>query len=428
MATARILKTFQFARALGSRAFALLWIGQTISRIGDFAFITALAWQVLLLTHSGTAMGLVLVASSIPQLLFLLIGGVAADRLPKLLVLLCSDSGRALAVLIIAVLGWMRLLQLWHLIGLSLIFGVAQGFFYPTYRAIPPQLVETEMLASANALTGLSQQMGTLLGPLIGATLVAFSSPAFAFAFDGTTFVVSALCILLIRNTSPAFVTSLEKTEQVQPLAPRGMPKALLYIREGAGYVLRAPWLWVSILVASLANVATGGALQVSFPRLVTDFYHAGVWLLGALGPAEAVGSLLGTLLIGQLPRVRHRGVVYYLSLVIGNIGIALMGLPLLQHYALFAVIAGGGIMGVGYSIAGIIWVTVLQELVPADKQGRVFSIDALGSFGLRPIGYALVGLATDAFGPAPIFLCSGLLNIVLCLAAPGVRGIRDID
>src|SRR5262245_63996066 len=92
----------RFARALVSRPFALLWVGQTVSLLGDGAYFTALAWTVLLLTHSGTAMGIVAIASMVPRVLFLLIGGVTADRLPRRLVLLWSDMGRAVVVLAVA--------------------------------------------------------------------------------------------------------------------------------------------------------------------------------------------------------------------------------------------------------------------------------------------------------------------------------------
>ena len=118
----------------------------------------ALAWQILLLTRSATAMGIVMTAEMIPRLLFLLLGGVAADRLPKRLVMLCSDAGRAIVVLVIALSGWFHLLQFWHLVILALFFGIVEGFFSPAYRALPPQLVKTEDLTSANALTGLSEQ------------------------------------------------------------------------------------------------------------------------------------------------------------------------------------------------------------------------------------------------------------------------------
>ncbi len=89
---------FRFARALRSRPFALLWLGQTISTLGDGAYLTALAWQVLILTGSGAAMGIVLIATSVPRVVFLLLGGVIADRLPRRLVMLWADAGRALAV------------------------------------------------------------------------------------------------------------------------------------------------------------------------------------------------------------------------------------------------------------------------------------------------------------------------------------------
>lgn len=139
--TRQLAGRFRFARALRSRPFALLWAGQTVSALGDGAYFTALAWQVLLLTHSGTAMGLLLAAASVPRLIFLLAGGIAADRLPRRLVLFWSDAGRAVVVLAIAVLGWTQLLQFWHLIMLALLFGFVGAFFGPAYRAMPPQLV-----------------------------------------------------------------------------------------------------------------------------------------------------------------------------------------------------------------------------------------------------------------------------------------------
>ncbi len=85
-------KRLKFARALKSRPYAMFWLGQTISNLGDGIFNIALAWQVLLMTQSGTAMGVVLIASMIPRLVFVLIGEVAADRLPRRMIILWSDG------------------------------------------------------------------------------------------------------------------------------------------------------------------------------------------------------------------------------------------------------------------------------------------------------------------------------------------------
>ena len=193
-----IMRRVYFARALRSRRFALLWSGQTISALGDGAFFTALAWQVLVLTRSGTAMGLALVAETVPIVLFMLIGGVVADRLPRRLTLLWSDGGRAVVTLVVAGLGIAGLLQFWHLLALAFLFGLAEAFFRPAYQSIPPELVPPDDLPSANALSSLSRNVSMLIGPALGATLVGLSSASLAFAFDGLTFIVSAVCLIMM--------------------------------------------------------------------------------------------------------------------------------------------------------------------------------------------------------------------------------------
>jgi MFS family permease len=203
-------KRLQFARALKSRPYTMIWIGQTISNLGDGIFNIALAWQVLLMTHSGTAMGIVLVASTIPRLVFVLIGGVAADRLPRRLIILWSDGGRGLIVLLISILGFMSLLQFWHLIIEALIFGVVEGFFYPAIMAITPDLVEKDDLASANALNSFSATLAQLLGPMLGAVLIALINPLGAFSVNALSFFISMAFLLPVRIPERHAIKSLE--------------------------------------------------------------------------------------------------------------------------------------------------------------------------------------------------------------------------
>ena len=192
-------------QALQHRAFTWFWAGQTISTLGDGAFTTALAVVVYQLTKSSLAMGLLLMAQITPEVIFTLIGGAVADRLPRRTVLLASDASRALIVLSIALLGWLNLLHLWHLFAMAILFGITLSFFHPSYRALTPELVPKEHFSSANALTELSIQLGNLLGPALGAGLIALAagSTAAAFAFDGLTFVISVCSLLIIRSTPP---------------------------------------------------------------------------------------------------------------------------------------------------------------------------------------------------------------------------------
>jgi MFS family permease len=416
----------RFARALGSRPFALLWGGQTISALGDGAFATALAWQVLILTGSATAMGLVVAAQSIPTVIFLLIGGVAADRLPRRLVLFVVDSGRAAVVLAIAALAWLHVLQLWHLVALGLFFGVVGAFFYPAYRAMPPQLVAKEDLSSANSLTELSWQLGRLAGPVLGAALVAASTPAGAFAFDGLTFVVSALTLFFIRvapSPQPAASRPADGTSAVR----RGARLVWADLRDGMTYVASSPWLVITIAVPALGNVLGSAPLLVVLPRLVADVYHAGVWLLGGIATAQAVGLIVATFLVGQI-HFRRRGIVAFGSMIFASLAGAALGLPWPHDSIAVIALGAGAVIGLGGGMLQTIWITLLHELVPNEKLGRVASIDLVGSIALMPPAYALSGLLADRFGPALVFVVGGALKTLLYASGMLTRAVRDVD
>ncbi len=454
------MRRMTFARALRSRRFALLWSGQTISALGDGAFFTALAWQVLTLTGSGTAMGLALVAESIPIVLFMLVGGVVADRLPRRLTMLWSDSGRAIVALVVAGLGVARLLQFWHLLVLAFVFGLAEAFFRPAYQSIPPELVPPDDLPSANALTSLSRNVSTLIGPALGAALVGFSSASLAFAFDGLTFIVSAVCLVMmgrvderplpsaasasLATTSEAGVEAILAaraaedapmpgvvTAEIEVPAParpaNGVRGLLADIREGIGYITGSTWLWLTIALAALGNVAMA-PLQVTLPKLVRDTYHQGVWLLGATLSATAIGSIGAALVMGQIGRMRRRGVLAYLGLLLTNIAEIAFGLPIARQLAPGLPLAAGALIGVGLGVFEIIWITTLQELVPSDKLGRVSSVDWMGSLLFQPIGLAVVGALTDVIGPSWMFIAGGALNLTLTLIGLSSRAIRSLD
>jgi len=414
----------RFARALRSRPFALLWLGQTISTLGDGAYLTALAWQVLVLTGSGAAMGIVLIATSVPRVLFLLLGGVIADRLPRRLVMLWADAGRAIAVGAIAVLSYTNTLQFWQLIALGLLFGFSQAFFLPAYQSIAPQLVEVEALPSANALNGLTREIGMLAGPALGALLVARFSTASAFAFDALTFLVSALCLLAIRVPLKPLLA--QEGLEAEPAKRRGARGVFADIREGIGYVAASSWLWVTIAIAAFGN-ALRAPYSVTLPLHVRDFYHSGVGLYGAIFSAFAVGSILATLVVGQLRHIHHRGIVAYSALLVSSVAMMAFALPLPSNLVPVVTLTAGALDGAGIGVFEVIWVTVLQEMVPSAKLGRVSSVDFVGSFLFQPLGLAAIGFLTDAVATPWIFFACGALNLLLTASAFFVRGIREL-
>ena len=142
--------------SLKHRPFALLWTGQTTSRLGDSLYRIALSWWVLEKTGSAVAMGTVLVFSQVPMLIFLLIGGVIVDRLPRIRIMFSSDVLSGLVITFVTVFAWLDLLQIWHIYVASMLFGFVEAFFFPAYQAVVPQITPSDLLNSANSLNGLS--------------------------------------------------------------------------------------------------------------------------------------------------------------------------------------------------------------------------------------------------------------------------------
>ncbi len=422
MSTLTTQKGLRLTQALLSRAFAWFWLGQTVSTLGDGAFIMALAVTVYQLTGSSLAMGLFLMAQIIPELLFTLFGGVAADRLPRRLLLLCADSGRALTVLAIAALAWLHLLQLWHLFVLAVLFGLCRSFFGPAYRAITPELVVKEHLSSANALTALSVQCGNILGPLLGAGLIALANgtTSAAFVFDGLTFVASVCSLLALR--------SLPRPVQEPTIEQASGPRAIfLDIRDGFRTILNSTWLFWSLIAATFGLVAYTGAMAVALPKLVFAVYGNGPWLLAAITTSAGSGAIAGVIFVGQV-HLRRRGIIAFLAYVLSGLALSAFSLPFAGNMVVFVVLPAAFGVGFGMNTMGMIWANLLYELVPNEKLGRVVSVDLLGSLCMLPIGYVLAGWLSDHFGPASVFLLGGLMMVVLNSLPLLLRGIREVE
>ncbi len=427
-----LAERLHFARAFRSRPFTLLWAGQTISVLGDAVFSIAITWEVLLLTDSATAMSLILIAQWAPRILFLLLGGVIADRVSRRFLMLCADAGRGCIVMLVAWLSWTHLLQFWHLVALAPLFGIVSSFFDPAYQAIMPQMVETEALTSVNSLNTLSRNVGFLLGPVPGAICVALFGMASAFAFDGLTYGISALCLLALRLPPSTAPLQMEvpahpaEADEARNHTSQGIRGAMRDARDGLRYVFSVPWLWVTVLASPLVGAGFAGAMWVSLPRLVRDVYGAGVWLIGAVATADAVGSILAALAIGNASKLR-RGIVAYSAVLVGGCALIACALPLPRPVEPAIVIAASALVGAGLAIFTILWGTLQQEKVPNDKLGRVSSITQLGVASTLPGGLVLAGLLADHTGPTQVFALAGMLVVVPASIGLCIRDIRQL-
>lgn len=401
-------------RALRIRPFALLWVGQTISRVGDFLYELTLAWWVLQETGSAVAMGTVLAFAFAPMLIFLLIGGVAVDRMHRVRIMIASDLVRGVIVTLVAVLAYADRLELWHVYVLSLSFGLADAFFNPAYFALVPETTPPEHLPSANALSSMSIQLGRIVGPAIAGAIVALGGIGLAFAINGLSFFVSAALLLpLVGRFGGRRAADGE-----------ARPGILDDVRTGLATLRGLPILWISIPLIALTNVLLAGPYSVAMPFLVGDVMGAEAGLLGLLYAVFPIGYILGGVWYGRKTRLRRRGRNAYLCLVVAGLGLGVFGLGLPLPVLVVAALLNGAAL----EVLGIIWTNIFQEVVPNEQMGRVSSVDQVGSMALIPLGFAATGWATERLGADTVFVLGGGLTALLFLVGLSLRTIRTFD
>src|SRR4051795_13082305 len=283
--------------ALRHRDVRLLFAGQSVSLIGDAAFITALGWKTFTLAGAGK-IGLVLSVQGVGLLTTLLIGGALADRYQRRRMMIVSDIWRFVPAGTLASLDASGHLTLTSLVILAGIAGLGDGLFYPAVGGIIALVVDRAHLPSANSLMGVARWGGFVVGPALAGFLYHGAGSSWVFAIDAVSFLVSGALMLLARP----------RAIEVEPSVG-----TLTEIREGTRYVAGIPWLWVTIVLFAVILMLQLAPQQVLLPKLVRDHFDRGVGAYAALSAMVGVGTVVGTLLFGQLQPRRGRGVPLYL-------------------------------------------------------------------------------------------------------------------
>jgi len=407
----RLVDRIGVLRPLRIRDFALLWLGLTVSFVGDGVYIIAIAWQTYDLSNSPSALAAVGVAWSLPQLVLLLLTGVLSDRLDRRHLMIGGDVVRCLAIAWIGILSINGTLTMTWLLVLVVIFGAGQALFGPAFSSIVPQVVPEELLVEANSLGQFVRPITwTLIGPLLGGALVATVGTGWAFVADAGSFAFSALMIGLMRtrpDREPA----------------REHPSAWDDLKEGLRYVRSRAWLWVAMVAATVSLLATWGPWEVLVPYVVRNDLGGSAAALGLVFAAGGVGSVTVALVIGQRGRLPRRAVtVLYLTWAVGMLMTAGFGLVSeVWQAALVAFVSESCITALI-----VIWFTLLQRLVPAHLLGRVSSLDWLISIGGVPLSFAVVGPAAAAFGVDATLIGAGVIGAAITIAFMFYPGARD--
>jgi MFS family permease len=384
------------------------FISGLIFVIGSSAFPIALAVSVLDNGGDATDLGLILAARLLSGTLLMLIGGVWADRLPRKWIMIGADSFRGVIALSLVIVS-ANDLPLWAIGLLVFLMGAGDAFGQPAGTAIVPSLLPDHLLPVGNVAKGIVGKIGTIVGPGVGGIAVATIGADLTFAVIAAFFLV---------GTSLLF--KLKEAPRQEILEDK--PTFLFELREGFKLVWEIKWIAASIIMATFQLMVIVAAETVLLPVIGRrEFGTDSVFAISAA--AFSLGGVISAVIAIKIKTSKP-----------GLVAISMWSLFAFAPLALAFPITPQFVI-LGYFIAGLsiggweaYWVTAVQREVPQDMQGRVFSIDAVGSGGMMPIGMALVGPSVALFGEKPFLLGAIVFHIVICylvLLVPGVKEMR---
>ncbi|MDQ3986928.1 MAG: MFS transporter [Actinomycetota bacterium] len=403
-------------RPLKIRDFGLLWFGMTISLLGDGMYFVAIAWLVLRISNAPTALAIVGVAWTLPQVVFLLWAGVVSDRFDRRKVMIAADILRAGAIGLIGVLAVSDAVRLWHVVILVAVYGAGEGFFMPAFSAIVPEVVPKDQLIQANSLDQFMRPVTLrFAGPALGGFIIGVFGIGTAFFLDAVTFIFSAVAIAGMRPSQ--LVDGSNEADR----------DAIREMKEGFAYVRRHAWLWLSLLAAAVGLLAFYGPFQVLVPFLVKNSLNGSAGDLGLVFAVGGMGAILASVLMSQRGLPRRHITFTYLCWAAGTL--TLIGYALAS--ALWEVMIVTFVMEVLLTAGMIVWTALLQGKVPGRLLGRVSSLDWLVSSSLIPLSYALTGPLAERAGLKTTFVAAGLFGggaITLFLLAPRLHDVERED
>ncbi|HZQ10707.1 MAG TPA: MFS transporter [Anaerolineae bacterium] len=390
-------RIFQSVPALGYYNYRLWFAGQLVSLVGTWMETTAQGFLIYQLTNSPAYLGIVGFASGVPSLLFMLFGGVVADRIPRRTLLVITQTTLMCFSFIVAALTFTGLVQPWHIVILALGVGTANAFDAPARQSFVLEMVEREHLGNAIALNSTMFQMATVVGPAVAGVTYAVVGPAWCFTLNGLSFIAVIVALLLMKI-------------KPQPVKMR-VSSAVEQLKEGLGYVYHHELIRTLILIAVVVSLF-GLSFVTLLPAWAVGILGGDAATNGLLQSARGLGALVAAVMIVSLGNFRAKGKL----LTIGSFvfPLALIVFAFVRSIPLsLAVLV---VVGWGFMVLFNMLNTLLQGIISDELRGRVMSIYTLSFFGGMPIGSLWAGAVAEHFGEPFTVILGAVISLVFAV------------
>ncbi len=382
-----------------------LWLGTSVSVIGQQMTVVAVAIQVYALTGSSFDVGLIGAFALVPLVIFGLYGGAIADAVDRRRLIVLTSAALTMLSVILYIQAVAGSESVWLLYG---IIALQSGFFAvnnPARSAIIPRLVGNDLVPSANALSQVTMNLGLTVGPLLGGLLIGTSGVKAAYAADVLTYLVAVYAAWRLPPLPP-----LAQTGEVERQPVKGWAS----VAEGLRFLRTRTNLLMSFLVDIVAMVF--GMPRALFPAVAVKLYGGGAGVVGLLTAAPAVGALTGAIFSGRLHRVRLQGRAVIIAIVVWGLAIAAFGLV----SALWIGLAFLALAGAADMVSAVFRSTILQVATPDALRGRLQGVFLVVVAGGPRLGDVESGTVASIFGERVSIVSGGLICVagVLALSA----------
>ncbi|MGB8403327.1 MAG: tetracycline efflux MFS transporter Tet(V) [Mycobacterium sp.] len=395
------------------REYRLLIVAVSLSIFAEGMWTVVAALQVIALDNDPAALSLVATCMGAGLVCFVLVGGIAADRLNQRNIIIAVEAINLVTVSAVAALSSAGMLRIWHMAVAGACLGIGMAFFFPAYSALLPRLLPVEQLLAANGIEGVVRPVfQQAIGPAVAGVLVGLTYPKVGEATVATLFAVGLA--LLIATRPAAAPTDPEPAERKHVLHD---------MRDGFAFMTRTPWLLWTLLVASVYVLVVLGPIEVLVPFIAERRFADGPRAYGFIMAGFGIGSAIGALSVSyaRLPR-------RYLTVMMAIWGLGALPLIIVgSTWSFPLMLVATFLVGIGDGASMVIWGTLLQRRVPTEMLGRVASLDFFVSLVFLPVSYAIVGPLSKIVPMQWIFLVSGLAPAVLtAIAYTAARMGRD--
>jgi MFS family permease len=396
---------WRFVRPLAHRDFRVLFGAVVLAIFGAGMWAVVMVYTVIDVGGGPVELSVVAAANAVGLLVCAIPGGIAADRVPRRLLLRLVELVHLLAITSIAVAGAFGAATIAHLAVVAFVLGAGAGFFFPAYSAILPRILPPAQLLAANGLEGaIRPALQQAAGPAAaGMVVAAVLAPAHA-AWGVVAAHAIALVLLLFVGPEPP------PTAEEQREVRAGVRGVLHDLREAVAFTVRTPWLLWTLLFATGWVLVFVGPEEVLLPFITRDRIGEDPRLFGFLLAIYGVGGVVGSIVVSSMRLPRR-----YLTVMMGVWGVSTLPFALVgitHHYWLMGLCLF--LVGFGFSYGNVIWGTLLQRRVPRHMLGRVSSLDFFVSLALMPLSMALAGPVAEVVPIETIFIAAGVIPLFL--------------